>query len=341
MSITLEENISLSKYSTFRMGGVADFFAEITTEDELVEALAVASSRGLAVTVLGGGSNTLIKDEGVRGLVLRIAIQGSTMVSDDKDTALVTFGAGVVWDSAVEFTVSKNLSGLEALSAIPGSVGGTPVQNVGAYGQEVKNVIESVRVYDREQEKFVELSNIECEFAYRDSMFKHEGKNRYIITTVTFKLLHSSPVAPNYPGVSAYFTENNITEPTLIQIREAITEIRKKKLPDPREIASVGSFFKNPFVTEEKAVSLKEKFPKAVLFPVGEGKVKVGAGWLIDTLGWKGKEFGNLMLYPHNALVIVNKGGATYGELIELVQKIQVAIRDEFGIEIEPEPVVL
>lgn len=323
------------------MGGVADFFAEITTEDELVVALAEANSRGLAVTVLGGGSNTLIKDEGVRGLVLRIAIQGSTVVSDDENTALVTFGAGVAWDSTVEFTVSKNLSGLEALSAIPGSVGGTPVQNVGAYGQEVKNVIESVRVYDREQEKFVQLSNEECKFTYRDSIFKHEGKNRYIITAVTFKLSHGAPTAPNYPGVSAYFTERNITKPTLIQIREAIIEIRKRKLPDPREIASVGSFFKNPFVTPEKAEALKEKFPKAVLFPTGNNQVKVGAGWLIDTLGWKGKEFGNLMLYPYNALVIVNKGGATYGELMELVQKIQVAIHDEFGIEIEPEPVVL
>lgn len=339
--LQIEDNKDLQTLSTFRMQSTAQYFARVTDKNDIPEALLFASKNNIPVIVLGGGSNTIFTQPYMKAFVLLVAIPGFETIAEDDTSVVVQCGAGEVWDSVVARSVAMGLSGIEALSAIPGFVGGTPVQNVGAYGQEVKDTIVTVEAYDRKQRRFVVLTNKECMFAYRDSVFKNKEKGRYIITSVDFILLKKPPTVPQYPGVTAYFEKAAIENPTLTQIREAIIEIRKNKLPDPREIASVGSFFKNPFVSFAKGEELKSQYEKAVIFPIDETTVKVGAGWLIDTLGLKGKEFGNLMLYPNNALVIVNKGGATGAELQKLVSDIQTKVKETFGIEIEPEPILL
>jgi len=337
MVATILEHVSIASYSTFRMGGTVRYFTEITHEKDIPEVLAFAKDHQLAVIVLGGGSNTLFLNDNLDVLVIKIQIKGYTW-DESTSSVVVTVGAGEVWDDFVKETVRRGLSGIEALSLIPGSVGGTPVQNVGAYGQEVKNSIISVRAFDMKLGEIVTFTNEMCLFAYRDSIFKH-FPNRYIITSVVFVLSKQVPAIPNYPGVSRYFEKHKIDHPSLEDIRTAICTIRQMKLPDPKEIASVGSFFKNPFISTHQAEELKKQYPNAVLFPVDENTTKVGAGWLIDALGLKGKVFGNLSLYPANALVIVNNGNATGEELKNLVSHIQKLVKSTFHIDIEPEPV--
>lgn len=336
MAYIVQENISLASYSTFRMGGTVRYFVELTDEEDIPEIVAYVKEKRIPLVVLGGGSNTLFMNDRLDALVLKIHIQGYRWDETGEDVE-VTVGAGVVWDDFVEQSVLRGLSGIEALSRIPGTVGGTPVQNVGAYGQEVKDTIVSVRAYDTEKDELITFTSDMCAFSYRDSIFKH-FPNRYIITAVTFKLSKKMPQTPNYPGVAKYFEEHGIQNPNLEDIRQAISAIRQTKLPDPQNIASVGSFFKNPFISREQAEELKSTYSNAVLFPIDEQTVKVGAGWLIDTLGLKGQTFGNLSLYPANALVIVNDGNATGEELKALVAHIRQLVKSTFGIDIEPEP---
>ncbi len=337
--LQIEENKDLTKLSTFRMQAQAAYFAEITDKNDIQPALLFASKQGVPVVVIGGGSNTIFTQPYMQALVLMIAIPGFEVIAEDNHTVVIQCGAGEVWDSVVDRTVAMNLSGMEALSAIPGFVGGTPVQNVGAYGQEVKDTIVTVEAFDRKKQRFVVLANRECKFGYRDSIFKNEEKGRYIIVSVDFILSKQPARVPQYPGVTAYFEAHDIHEPTLAQIRQVIIAIRKNKLPDPQEIASVGSFFKNPFIPVEQGNKLKAEFDNAVIFPVDEATVKVGAGWMLETLGYRGKDFGTLMCYPGNAMVIVNKGTATSHELRTLVARIQRNVLEKFGVAIEPEPI--
>lgn len=342
MSVSILEHIPLAQFSTFRMGGTVSHFAHITSKEDLVEATQYAKNHNLNIFILGGGSNTLFCiDKELQALVLRIEISGFKIVEQENSRVVIYAGAGEDWDGIVAKTVELGYSGMEALSAIPGSVGGTPVQNVGAYGQETSNILISVEVYDLTDAVFKILTKTDCAFNYRDSIFKHAGHGRYIIVGVTYELSTLPPKVPNYPGVQAHFVEKNILQPTLLDIRNAVIAIRASKLPDPKLIASVGSFFKNPIISKQEADRVKETFPSIVVFLIDEHTSKVGAGSLIDTLGLKGKEFGNLQLYPHNALVIVNKGGATYQELQKLVSDIQKQVHDTFGINIEPEPVMV
>jgi UDP-N-acetylmuramate dehydrogenase len=339
--IQIEENKDLSALSTFRMASTAQYFVRVIEKEQIPEALLFASKNNIQAIIIGGGSNTIFTQAYFNAVVIQIAIPGFEKIAEDDHTVVLQCGAGENWDSVVARSVEMGLSGIEALSAIPGFVGGTPVQNVGAYGTEVKDTIVTVEAYDRKARRFVTLTNTECKFAYRDSMFKNQEKGRYIIASVDFILSKKPATVPNYPGVAAYFEKSGITSPTLADIRNAIIEIRKNKLPDPHEIASVGSFFKNPIVRKSLADSLKEKFPAAVVFPVNDNQSKIGAGWMLDTLGYKGKDFGNLMCYPGNAMVIVNKGGATRLELEKLVASIQKNVLDTFGIVIEPEPILI
>jgi UDP-N-acetylmuramate dehydrogenase len=251
----------------------------------------------------------------------------------------VRIGAGEDWDSVVARCVERGLSGIEALSAIPGSAGATPIQNVGAYGAEVADVLESVDVYDYIDKEFKTLTSAECGFSYRNSIFKHE--KRYVITAITLRLSKNAPEVPDYPGVRTYFEDHGITRPTIKDIREAVIHIRSTKLPDPKAIASVGSFFKNPFVTEDVVTRLRAEYENPIVFEQPDGRYKVGAGWLIDTLGLKGKSFGNLSFYKNNALVITNAGKARYPELSELVKDVRGQIDERFGIELEQEPVLV
>ena len=336
-----QENVPLLPYTTFKMGGPARFFMDITSEEELVWALDEAEARNLRIVILGGGSNVIIKDNEIDALVLRIAIPEFSVISKNNDETIIRMGAGEIWDQCVARAISMGLSGIEALSGIPGTAGATPIQNVGAYGQEVKNTIVSVRALDRTTKQFMELSNKECAFAYRDSIFKHEGKNQYIVTAVTFKLSHEKPSIPDYPGVTDYFVQRNITEPTLAQIRNAIIAIRKTKLPDPKDIPSVGSFFKNPIVSQEKADALKQEFPKLFVFPQPNGMARISSALLIDAAGLKGKAFGDIEVYKNNALVLINAGHASFKDLETAAQEIKNAVHDRFAIWLEQEPDVI
>ncbi|MEA2702025.1 MAG: UDP-N-acetylmuramate dehydrogenase [Candidatus Parcubacteria bacterium] len=338
--MTVREDIPLAPLTTFRMGPTARYLIEIRTKEELPEAFAFINEKQLPFFILGGGSNTIFTaPERFESVVLKIAIPGFEVVDDTDAGAIIRVGAGEDWDGVVERAVAFGLSGIEAMSAIPGLAGATPIQNVGAYGVEIADVLESVEAYDYVNREFKILTPSECGFSYRDSLFKHE--KRYIITAITLGLSKGEPRVPDYPGVKAYFDPHNIAGPTLAEIRDAIIEIRRTKLPDPKDIASVGSFFKNPFVTEEAVARLRNEFEHPVVFEQDDGRYKVGAGWLIDTLGLKGKSFGNLGFYKNNALVITNDGDATYGELAELVEDTRRRVRERFSIELEPEPTLV
>lgn len=344
MAILREHDVPLASLSTFRIGGSAREIVTLETEADVAEFFA-ALPTDAAWLVLGGGSNVVFPDGDTSASIIRLGMREIALVSDEGMHAEVSIGAGVVWDDACAWAVARGLCGIEALSAIPGSTGATPIQNVGAYGTEIKDVLVSVRAYDRERKAFVELANAECTFAYRDSLFKHArdaaGRPQYVITEVRLRLSRAAAKPPRYPGVAEYFAAQSISKPSLAQIRTAIIAIRAKKLPDPREIASVGSFFKNPFVSEAEAKDLAGRFPDMKMFPTEDGRVKIPAGWLIENAGLKGKSFGSIKTYEHNALVLVNTGTATRADLAAAVVEIVGAVNDLFGIRLEPEPELL
>jgi UDP-N-acetylmuramate dehydrogenase len=297
-----------------------------------------AKEKNIPIFVLGGGSNVVFQDGDLNVLALKIKISGFKIIREDNEAVDISFGAGEIWDKAVEKTVEMNLSGLEALSAIPGTVGATPVQNVGAYGVEVKDTIQEVEVFDTEDDKIKIISNKDCKFGYRDSIFKNEAKGRYVITSVTYRLSKSLPKIPDYPGVKRYFIDNNLNNPHLREIRQAIIEIRKEKLPNPKEIPNVGSFFKNPIVKNEIADEIKKEYPDAKFFPINDTHTKIPAGWLIENAGLRGKSFGKISVYDKNALVLVNNGEATKEDLIKAKNEIIKIVFKKFEIILEQEP---
>ncbi len=340
MAISRQFDVELSRISTFQMGGKVAELVSVETEQDLKE-LFMSMAPDRKWFILGGGSNVVFPDGDSDITLIQFTPQPIRFEKKSEEEIYLIAPAGAVWDTVVAEAVEHGLSGIEALSAIPGSVGATPIQNVGAYGVEIADVFDSVRAFDTETKKHITLSNSDCRFGYRDSMFKHEGKGRYIITEVTYLLSTDEPNVPQYPGVAEYLAGKNITRASLSDIRDAIISIRSSKLPDPRTIPSVGSFFKNPFVPIELATKLKAEFPSLAVFPVNESLSKVGAGSLIDVAGLKGKRFGNISIYKNNALVLVNEGGATREELKNVVAMIVDEVQKKFGVAIEPEPELL
>jgi len=332
----IQKNVSLKEYTTFRIGGPADFFSIVKDEDDLIEALNFSKKNKIPFFVLGGGSNLLVADAGYRGIVIKMDMRGVTYDENGNDVK-VTAHAGEDWDKFVSETVEKGLYGLENLSYIPGTVGASPVQNVGAYGAEAKDIIESVYVLDVKNDEYVTLSNAECKFAYRDSMFKH-NPGRYIVISVTFNLKKKGKLNTEYKDIKEYFTFKKITEPTLKQVREAVVEIRQRKLPDIKHYGTAGSFFKNVIVAKSQAQELLERYPEMILHPVNEKKVKIPIAWVLDNLcGFRGVKKGNVGTYKNQALVIINLGSATADEVIALAQKMVDGVYEKTGIEIEPE----
>lgn len=334
------------------IGGEVAHLVRIKTKEEIPEAVAFAKEKNLPFVVLGEGSNSVFRDATLNAVVLKIEIPGFEIVKENDDSTEIKIGAGENWDKVVERAVEMDLSGIEAMSAIPGTTGATPFQNVGAYGQEIKNVIETVEVYDVQNSSFTFLSNEECKFDYRDSIFRSSEKGRYIITSIILKLSKFPPTMPHYPGVRHYFgittpagkAERPLLHkegktPTLREIRQAIIEIRANKLPDPKLIKNNGSFFKNPIVENAVAEKLKEQFPNITIFPAGESMSKIPAGWLIEQAGLKGKDFGEMKVYENNALVLVNKGNATFQDLENAKDEIIKTVQEKFGITLEPEPI--
>ncbi|PYS04292.1 MAG: UDP-N-acetylenolpyruvoylglucosamine reductase [Acidobacteria bacterium] len=345
MKALIHENVALALLTTFGIGGPARYFIDAPDEQTVLEAIHGAKEKDLPIFVLGGGSNLLVADAGFPGLVVRIGIRGVEWASANGKT-IVDAGAGEEWDRLVASSVERNLSGIECLSGIPGSVGGTPVQNVGAYGQEISEVLVSVRAYDRSADRIVELSHDECGFTYRTSVFNTTAKDRYAVLHVIYALTNNGNPAIRYPELQREF-EGKTANPTLAEVRDAVRRIRGRKAmllvegdPDCR---SAGSFFKNPMVTEEKFADLQSiAGPNVPRYPASGGKVKTAAAWLIEHAGFsKGYSVGPVGLSTKHTLALVNKGGATAADVVRLARQIRSGVRDRFGIELVPEPVLL
>lgn len=335
------KDIEIKDYTTMGIGGKVATMLHIRTNEDIVAAVELAHKEGKQLFVLGEGSNTIFADKDHDVVVAKMEIPGFEVVSDAKDFSIITVGAGENWDSVVSRSVELGLSGIEAMSAIPGTTGATPFQNVGAYGQEIKDTLVSLAAYDTKTNEFVILENANCQFGYRDSIFRSTEKDRYIISSITLKLLKKAPAIPNYPGVLKYFSETGIEKPTLEEIRNAIIEIRSTKLPDPKKIKNNGSFFKNPIVEAGVAEGLKKSYPEATIFPLSAEKSKISAGWLIENAGLKGKDFGEMKVYEHNALVLVNKGSASFADLEAARDTVISSVQNKFGITLEPEPIII
>ena len=342
----IRENLPLAPLTTLHVGGPARYFAEAEHEDDVREGLRFAQSRNLPLFVLGGGSNLVISDRGWPGLVLRIGISGIT--SDVKEgIPSITAGAGLNWDSVVAEAVERNWAGIECLSGIPGSVGGTPVQNVGAYGQEVSETIESVRAFDLKSGEIVELTNTECGFSYRASIFNTTARGRYIILSVCFRLTSDGPPKLKYADLQRHFSDRD-TPPTLAQVRNAVREIRHSKgmliVPGDENSRSAGSFFKNPVLSEEQFAELTRRAASHSLkipsYPALQAQHKVSAAWLVENSGFsKGFKLGEAAISGKHALALINPGNASATDVVKLKEHIQQRVDRMWGIQLDPEPV--
>lgn len=339
-----EPDVALAPRSTIGIGGAARWFTRATSVDDVAAAHVWAGDRGVDLFVLGGGSNLIIADRGFDGLVAQIDIQGVELRSDDGDT-LVRVGAGQPWDPFVAAAVERGLAGLECLSGIPGSVGGTPVQNVGAYGQEVGDTIERVGVFDRQTQALLTLTNADCRFAYRMSRFKREDPDRFVVCDVTFRLRPGRPTT-TYPDVIRHLARHDIATPTIADARSAVLAIRRGKgmVIDPADpdTRSVGSFFMNPVVPGDVHARLAASSPDghAPGFTLPGAKVKIPAAWLIERAGFaRGYAAGRAALSTKHPLAIVNRGGASAREVLDLAIRIKRQVLDRFGIALRPEPV--
>lgn len=337
----IRKHFSLQKYNTFQVKAKADFFTEIYTTEELKNAIKFSKAKNIPFLVLGGGSNILLtRDFG--GLVILIRLSGITEVHIDENHVLVTAKAGENWNRFVLYCIAKNYGGLENLSLIPGNVGSSPIQNIGAYGAELKNVFRSCKVFDIKDYIFKELNLEDCQFGYRDSIFKSVVKGRYIILEVTFQLTtQNHNLNTSYGDIKHELEKNNILEPNIKDISDTVIAIRQSKLPDPAVTGNAGSFFKNPIITVDNFNELKTRFTDIPHYLNGP-KVKIPAGWLIEQSGWKGKTVGNVGCHPSQALLIINATGNASGkEILEFSSKIIQTILEKFGIELEREVNIL
>lgn len=327
--------------TTIRIGGPARFFVRATSVDELREALSWAQARDLRVFVLGGGSNLLISDDGFDGLVIQLDLRGITVESED-ESVMVKAAAGEPWDSFVAHAVEHRWAGIECLSGIPGSTGATPIQNVGAYGQDVSETIARVEALDRTTDRVVWFTNEECRFGYRASLFKNLEPDRYVVLSVTFRLRPGGCATIRYPELQRQVEALGVSVDDLDGVREAVIAIRRKKGmvidPDDPDTRSDGSFFMNPVVPVEQYEEFARRAPDAPSYPAGD-EVKLSAAWLIEHAGFsKGFTRGNVGLSTKHTLAIVNRGEGTAAEVVELVELIQEKVREAFGIEMHPEP---
>lgn len=337
----IHEQIPLKNFTTMHIGGPARFMADAHSPQELADLLARAKSQGLPVFILGSGSNTIAHDEGYAGLVIRNLIKGVEVVAETGGDITFKVGAGEIWEDFVKKTVDMQLSGIEALSMVPGTVGAAPVQNIGAYGQEVAETIISVDVFDTQTNQFTQLQNLDCNFGYRDSIFRSEEMGRYGITGVTFRLFKTMPQPPFYKALEDYFASHNITVFTPQIVREAVIAIRMEKLPDPKERPNSGSFFKNAIVEDWQYTTLLEKYPDMPSYEMAGGKRKIPTGWLIDKTGLKGSLLHGMRVHDKNALVLINESATGYADLAAAREEIQKAVRTLFQIEITQEPLEL
>lgn len=334
--VSILHHQSLKSFNTFGLDVAARYFAEIHSLDELKELIRSEEYLGGGHLFLGGGSNVLLT-QNVEGLVVRNLLKGIIVVSQSDNFVLVKAASGEVWHEFVLFCIANGWAGVENLSLIPGSVGAGPMQNIGAYGVELKDVFYELEALNLESLELKNFSKEECQFGYRESVFKHELKNKYFITSVTFKLQLNASVNTSYGAIQQQLNAMGIVHPTIKEVSDAVIAIRSSKLPNPKVLGNAGSFFKNPEIDATLFDSLKSTCPSIVGYPLENGRVKLAAGWLIEQCGWKGKVVGNCGSHKDQALVLVNYGGATGSEVYALALAIKKSVFDKFGVEINPE----
>ena len=336
----IRQNVSLADYSTMGLGGPARYLVEINERTEIPEALQWAKSQNVPTVMIGGGSNIVWSDNGFSGLVMVNKILGYEVYEEDETNTYITIGAGEPWDSVVERSVAAGLSGIEALSLIPGTTGATPIQNVGAYGQEISETLTTVEAFDTQSNDFEAIPVIECGFGYRTSRFKTTDKKRFYITSVTLHLLKTNPLPPFYNAVQDYLEERGITDYTPAIIRQAVVDIRTAKLPDPAVVRNCGSFFANPIIIDGQFRHLTEKYSFIPHWSVEGNRVKLSAAWLIEQAGFKDAhdEATGMATWPKQPLVLVNEYARTTADLLAFKQKIVDAVEKKFGITLEQEP---
>lgn len=331
----IQENISLKPFTTFGIDKKAKFFTRASTLDELKAALIAAKEKESSVLILGGGSNILLTKD-VDGLVIKLEIKGIQVVKEDAEHLWVEVGAGEVWHELVLHCIAQNWAGLENLSLIPGTVGASPMQNIGAYGVEIKDVFHSLQAMHRDTFAIHSFDAEACQFGYRESVFKQSLKNQFVITSVTFRLSKTPAFRLDYGAIQEVLQANGVQHPSLREVSDAVIQIRQSKLPDPKEIGNAGSFFKNPTISSSQFEQLKAQHPTLPGYPSSEG-VKVAAGWLIEQAGWKGKRIGDVGVHAKQALVLVNYGEGTGEEIKSLSEQIQASVVEKFGIQLQAE----
>ena len=331
---------SLKNLNTFGVDVKAKLFAEIFSEEELLQILADKNLNKEKKFILGGGSNILFTKD-FEGIVIKVSIPGIKVIEESNDFLIIEAGAGVNWDEFVNYCVDKNYGGIENLTLIPGTVGATPIQNIGAYGQELAECFFSLRCILIESGEIKSFNKSECNFSYRSSIFKKELKNKVIITSVCFRLLKNPIPNTSYQTLREFISEKKISSPTIRDISNAVSDIRRRRLPDPSKIGNAGSFFKNPVLSEDTFGKLKKEYPDVVSFPSESGKIKISAGWLLEKCGWKGKRAGEVGTYPDHALIICNFGKANGGEILEFTMRLKEEVANKFGIWLEEEVNIL
>ena len=339
--MNVHTNIPLKNYLTMKLGGPTRFMTDALSSEELANAIKNAKSHDLDFYILGSGSNTIATEGGYKGIIIRNRIMGFEVLEETPSTTTIKVGAGEDWDGTVAKTVEMSLTGIEAMSAIPGTCGAAPVQNIGAYGQEVADTLVSLEAYDSQTDKFVQLQNADCGFAYRHSMFRGDQQGRYAILSITLQLYKNSPQPPFYEALEKYFNERDVTFFTPAVIRQAVQTIRADKLPDPTKQPNTGSFFKNAIIDDWRYDELVKEWPDMPSYDMGEKRRKIPSGWLIEHAGFKNKLLHGMRVNPKNCLVLINESASSYDDLAAARDEIQGKVRDTFGILIEQEPLQL
>lgn len=332
----IKEDISLKHFNSFGIDIKAAFFTEVFSVAELDEALSWANKRNISTFILGGGSNVLFTND-FHGLVIKNAIRGIEKMKETDDHVFLKVGGGVVWHEFVLHCLQQNLAGIENLALIPGLVGASPMQNIGAYGVEIKEVFHELNALHRYQLETETFSNADCKFGYRESVFKNEYKDQFVVTHVTYRLNKTPTFHIAYGAIQKELEQNHVQQLTIRAVADAVITIRSSKLPDPKNIGNAGSFFKNPSVPAPVFERLKAQFPEIVAYPNEDGTMKLAAGWMIEQCGFKGFRKGDAGVHEKQALVLVNFGNAKGSEIVDLSMQVRAAVLEKFGVTIHPE----
>lgn len=330
----------LANYVTMRIGGFAKDIIAVENEDDIIEAYEYAKKANLPTLTLGAGSNIVFRDEGFNGVVILNKIPGLLI---DSDLGYVQASGGVIWDDVVRKTIQNNLCGIEALTSIPGTCGAAPVNNIGAYSQELKDSVEYIRAYDTLENRFVDIDNFKCNFGYRNSRFKSKDYGRFIISKISLRL-NKTPInycAPDYPSLLEELEKRQISKPKPTDVQQALNYIRNKKLPNPKVLPNTGSFFKNPIVSTELANKLLAKYPNMPIYPQNNDTTKLAAGWLVEQAGLKGYKQNGIWVYDKQALVLINESANSFKELWLMAEHIIKTVQQEFGVMLDPEPEII